>query len=83
MKDKKKYEVYADADWIQGHLCFGHFEGYLSEEQYQEYLNLPTKDEQRRFISDLCTLIVDDWEIDAHEYPSNIQITEIKKIEHG
>ena len=52
MKDKKKYEVYADADWVQGHLRFGHYERYLSEEQYQEYLNLPTKDEQRRFIAD-------------------------------
>ena len=72
-----KYNVTADADWIQGYLRYGHFEGSLLEEQYQEYLNLPTKDEQRRFIADLCTLIVDDWEINDYEYPSNIKITEI------
>lgn len=72
-----KYNVTADADWIQGHLQYGHYEGYLSEEQYQEYLNLPTKDEQLRFIADVCNLIVDSWEIDDYEYPSNIKITKI------
>ena len=72
-----KYNVTADADWIQGHLRYGHYEGCLSEKQYQEYLNLPTKDEQLRFIADVCNLIVDSWEIDDYEYPSNIKITEI------
>lgn len=72
-----KYNVTADADWIQGHLRYGHYEGCLSEEQYQEYLNLSTKDEQLKFIADVCKLVVDSWEIDDYEYPSNIKITEI------
>ena len=37
------YEVYADVEYITGHLRYGHFEGTISEELYKEYLSLETE----------------------------------------
>lgn len=74
---EKKYLVHADVDWIQGHLRFGHFEGEFTEEQYQEYINLPSE-EKKEYIRDVCNLIVDDWSIESYDDPSNIEITQIK-----
>lgn len=70
-----KYLITADSDWIQGHLRYGHFEGELTEEEYQEYLKLSSEEEQSDFIREFCHLCVDSYEIDDYEEPSNIRIT--------
>ena len=71
-----KYNVHADCDWIQGHTRWGHYEGELTEEEYQEYLSL-SDEEKIEYIRDRCALIVDDTELDDCADPTNIQITKI------
>ena len=69
------YNVHADCDWIQGHLRWGHYEGQLDEEAYQEYLKLDNDKDRATFICENCDLIVDDWEVNDCDDPTNIRIT--------
>ena len=73
-----KYHVHADCDWVVGVLRRGHFEGELTEEQYQEYLALESDEERSEFIWDVCGLVLDDWDVDDSDDPTNIQITKIE-----
>ena len=74
------YEVYADVEYITGHLRYGHFEGTISEELYKEYLSLETDKERSDFIADVCNLVVDDYSLYDYAPPTNIQIHESKII---
>lgn len=76
----KKYLITADVDYITGHLRYGHYEGELTEEQYQEYLSLTSEKDRKDFITDICELVIDSYSIDDRGCPTNIEISE---IEHG
>ena len=73
-----KYHVHADCDWVAGYLESAHFEGELTEEQYQEYLALESDEERSKFIWDVCRLVLDDWSLNDLDSPTNIQITKIE-----
>lgn len=70
-----KYLVFADCDWIIGHLRWGHYEGELSEEEYQEYLKLDNDKDKALFIIENCDLVADDYEINDAANPTDIRIT--------
>lgn len=74
----KKYLITADVDYIMGHIRYGHYEGELTEEQYQEYLSLASVEDRKDFIRDICDLVVDDYYIADCSSPTNIKISEIK-----
>lgn len=68
----------ADVDCIMGHLRYGHFEGELTEEQYQEYLSLTSEKDQEDFVTDMCRLVIDSYSVDDYDPPTNINIQEIQ-----
>lgn len=71
-----KYIVTADADWIQGHLRYGHWEMELTGAEYEEFKSL-SEDEQIEYLRDVGSLIVDDYEIDDYGVPSNLEVNEL------
>lgn len=71
------YHITADCDWISGHLRYGHYEGNLTEEQYQEYLKAKENNEEEDYIMDVCDLVVDDYRINDHEKPTNIKVKKV------
>lgn len=74
----KKYLITADADYIMGHIRYGHYEEELTEEQYQEYLSFTSEKDRKDFIRDVCKLVIDDYYIADCGAPTNIKISEIK-----
>lgn len=76
-KYPSKYKIIAQIDCITGHLRYGHYEGELTEEQYQEYLSLDNDKDRNDFIRDVCNLVVDSYSVDFIDPPTNI---EIKKL---
>lgn len=71
-----KYIVTADANWIQGHLRYGHWEMELTGAEYEEFKNLP-EDVQIEYLKDNGSIIVDDYEIDDYEEPTNLKVNEL------
>ena len=68
--------VIADADWINGHLEFGHYDLYLDSPEELEAFKKLTPKEQAQKILDEGDLIVDGYDIDEYARPTNIQIYE-------
>lgn len=68
--------VTADCDWIIGHTRFGHWELNLTDAEYEKFKNL-SENEQIKYIKSEGDLIVDDYEIDEYEEPTNIQIHDV------
>lgn len=50
----------------------------LTDEEFKEFESLPVKD-QEDWIEDCGELLVDSYEIDDHDEPSNINIIDLKK----
>ena len=75
----KKYLITADVDYVMGRLRYGHYEGKLTEKQYQEYLSLTLEKDSKDFIRDMCELVIDSYCIDDCDFPTNIKISEIKQ----
>lgn len=71
-----KYIVTADCDWILGHLRYGHWEMELTGAEYGEFKSL-SKDEQIEYLKDNGSIIVDDYEIDDYEEPTNLIVNEL------
>lgn len=65
--------ITADCDWINGHLRFGHYELELTDSEFEEFSKM-NEDEQEKYVYKNGSLIVDDYEVDEYEYPSNIQV---------
>lgn len=65
--------ITADCDWINGHLRFGHYELELTDSEFKEFSKM-NEDEQEKYVYKNGSLIVDDYEVDEYEYPSNIKI---------
>lgn len=68
--------ITADCDWIIGHTRFGHWELNLTDAEYEKFKNL-SEDKQIQYIKDEGYLTVDDYEIDEHGEPTNIQIHDV------
>lgn len=75
MSEEKKTKVTADVSYIVGHLRYGHYEMFLTDKELEEF-KAGTDEDKRDFFSDLGELIVDDYEIDDYDTPSNIKIHE-------
>lgn len=75
MSEDNKVKVTADVSYIVGHTRYGHYEMFLTPEELAEF---KAADDQtkREFFSDLGNLVVDDYEIDDYDTPSNIKIHE-------
>lgn len=63
--------IVADCDWIEGHTRFGHFEMTLDDKELEEFHKL-SLEEQYQYIMGNAKLIVDDYEVDAYAFPTNI-----------
>lgn len=68
--------VIADANWINGHLEFGHYDLYLDSPEELEVFKKLTPEEQAQKVLDEGDLIVDGYDIDEYARPTNIQIYE-------
>ena len=66
--------VIADADWINGHLEFGHYDLYLDSPEELETFKKLTPEEQAQKILDEGDLIVDGYDINDYADPTNIRI---------
>ena len=66
--------VIADADWINGHLEFGHYDLYLDSPEELEAFKKLTPKEQAQKILDEGDLIVDGYAINDYADPTNIRI---------
>ena len=66
--------VIADADWINGHLEFGHYDLYLDSPEELEAFKKLTPKEQAQKILDEGDLIVDGYDINDYADPTNIRI---------
>ena len=66
--------VIADADWINGHLEFGHYDLYLDSSEELEAFKKLTSEEQAQKILDEGDLIVDGYDINDYADPTNIRI---------
>jgi len=74
-----KYKIFANIDYIMGHLRYGHYEGVLNEEDLPDnWKEKITKDPS--FIKKLdLNLIVDDYEVDGVGNICDIEIEEIEE----
>ena len=66
--------VIADADWINGHLEFGHYDLYLDSPEELEAFKKLTLEEQAQKVLDEGDLIVDGYDINDYADPTNIRI---------
>ena len=75
-----KYLLTLGTNYVVGHLRYGHKELELTEEEYQEYLNM-NEDERAEYFFDEAELVIDDYSLEDYEsYPfSEVQV---RKIEH-
>jgi hypothetical protein len=65
--------VYADLEYLMGHLRYGHFELQMDEEEYKEYETY-TDEEKEEYIFENGDLIIDDYEVDDYGHISNIRV---------
>lgn len=71
-----KFKVSQEADYVMGHLRYGHREGIIEAESKEDALQ-KLKD---GYASDYLDLVVDDYEVDDVEYGDNeFEIEEIKE----
>lgn len=62
-----RFSVRQDADYVVGHLRYGHREGYIEAESKEDALNKLQNDGY----TDYLDLVVDDYEVDDVEYGDN------------
>lgn len=65
--------VYANLEYLMGHLRYGHFELQMDEEEYKEYEKY-TDEEKEEYIFENGDLIIDDYEVDDYGPISNIRV---------
>lgn len=65
--------VYAELEYLMGHLRYGHFELQLNEEEYKEYESY-TDEEKEEYIMENGDLVIDDCEVDDYGPISNIKV---------
>lgn len=65
--------VYADLEYLMGHLRYGHIELQMDEEEYKEYETYTDK-EKEEYIMENGDLVIDDYEVDDYGPISNIKI---------
>lgn len=65
--------VYAEIEYLMGHLRSGHFELQMNEEEYKEYETYTDK-EKEEYIFENGDLIIDDYEVDDYGPISNIKV---------
>lgn len=65
--------VYADIEYLMGHLKYGHIELQMDEKEYKEYESY-TDEEKEEYIMENGDLIIDDYEVDDYGPISNIRI---------
>ena len=75
-----KYLLTLGTDYVVGYLRYGHKELELTEEEYQEYLNM-NEDERAEYFFDEAELVIDDYSLEDYElYP--LSEVQVRKIEH-
>jgi hypothetical protein len=65
--------VYADLEYLMGHLIYGHIELQMDEEKYKEYETYTDK-EKEEYVFENGDLIIDDCEVDDYGPISNIRV---------
>lgn len=65
--------VYAEVEYLMGHLRYGHFELQMDEEEYKEYESF-TDEDKKGYIMENGDLIIDDYEVDDYGPISNIKV---------
>ena len=65
--------VYADLEYLMGHLRYGHIELQMDEEEYKEYETYTDK-EKEEYIMENGDLIIDDYEVDDYGPISDIRV---------
>lgn len=64
--------IYADLEYLMGHLRYGHIELQMDEEEYKEYETYTDK-EKEEYIMENGDLVIDDYEVDDYGPISNIR----------
>ena len=57
--------IIANVDYLCGHLRYGHFELYLTDEDYKKFKELSEED-KISWIKDDGSLIIDDFELNDY-----------------
>ena len=68
-----KFKVFQDADYVQGHLRYGHREGIIEAESKEDALN-KLKNEG---YTDYLHFVLDDYELEDVDYDDDFEIEEI------
>lgn len=69
-----KFKVFQDADYVQGHLRYGHREGIIEADSKEDALNKLKNEDY----TDYLYLEIDDYEVDDLDYGDNeFEIEEI------
>lgn len=69
-----KFRVSQEADYVTGHLGYGHREGVIEADNKEDALNKL----QKKGYTDFLELVVDDYEVDSVDYGDNeFEIEEI------
>lgn len=69
-----KFRVSQEADYVTGHLRYGHREGVIEADNKEDALNKL----QKKGYTDFLELVVDDYEVDSVDYGDNeFEIEEI------
>ena len=69
-----KFKVFQDADYVQGHLRYGHREGIIEADSKEDALNKLKNEDY----TDYLDLEIDDYEVDSVYYGDNeFEIEEI------
>ena len=69
-----KFKVFQDADYVQGHLRYGHREGIIEADSKEDALNKLKNEDY----TDYLYLEIDDYEVDGLSYGDNeFEIEEI------
>ncbi len=71
-----RFKVSQEADYVMGHLRYGHREGVIEAESKEDALEKL----KNGYASDYLDLIVDDYEVEDVEYGGNeFEIEELKE----
>ena len=69
-----KFKVFQDADYVQGHLRYGHREGIIEADSKEDALNKLKNEGYRKYLD----LEIDDYEVESVDYGDNeVEIEEI------